>query len=252
VVGLQQNERDYVHLLDNVARFFNSEVLAHVGYYLTVTGLVIVLLANPTFGLMREWFRPLVAVFLGQQWFSELVTVVLSILSCGLIFALYFFNSFAWPLSFKYLFARTKFYECLSEVVWDHMGLYRANVWSLVKSRHSRPVVEFKDRALQDGNGIHGAVIRLLEARIAASIRYRRNERGTQEEKRLKEDELSLFNAQKLYEWYPSELDDFYHCRHTFLWWKMLDLLLLAYAKRIKKYREGNQEEQQIGRLLDC
>jgi hypothetical protein len=107
---------DYFRNLDSVARFYNSQGTAHVGYLITsvVLYLTIFSIVQPTkaleefLGYFRLEVHPLIA---------SIVVVAVFLLFLPVWIWLPF------SFSFRYQLARTQFYMELSSIVWEHMGI---------------------------------------------------------------------------------------------------------------------------------
>lgn len=151
---------DYLRLLDSLARFYNSQITVHVGYALSIflftAGAALALFTSIVVrpepmsldigivrlgdGLVR--YFTLAMIFVG-------VTVL-------------FLGSF--HLSVRYLFARKQYYECLSQIVAEHMGLKTPHPWQT-----DPRTMQLKEWALATRTGIEGAIISLFEARLFLS-----------------------------------------------------------------------------------
>lgn len=249
---------ELVRNLDSYLRFYQSESLAHIGYELTLTGLVAVGLTNPVFGLIRQFLdwvlvRALTMYHLPFFGFAspevaDFCAAALSAFICFGLFASYFFGK-GWPspFNFKYLFARGQYYMCLFEIIHEHMGGIRPTIEQHV-------VQDLRSRA--ERMGVAMAVQRLFEAHLATSIQRRlgRTELGP--------NELSHFDAEQLYQWYPLKKEVHWYDERLSLnlfrlwrWkvrWKLLDLLALAYRETAEKYgRSTDPQDLVIGRLLE-
>ena len=100
-----QEEVDYLRLLDSLARTYNSQITAHVGYELTATvGLAAALVGATS-----------VAVGSNKDLLPVMVVIDLTIL--GVFFIAPF------PFCSKHLYGRLQYYGELSQATSEHMGL---------------------------------------------------------------------------------------------------------------------------------
>jgi hypothetical protein len=107
----------YLDMLDSLARFYNSEITAHVGYVISFTGAVLAIFLT---------LLPSVIVN-SDKWNAyalplsiPLGTLVVVLVILGVL--LYFLAPIPY-VSFRYLYARLQFYGELSQITWQHMGL---------------------------------------------------------------------------------------------------------------------------------
>lgn len=222
-------EVEYIRLLDTLARFYNSQITAHVGYELTATA-------------------GLVAVLLGVT--STVVGVCKSLLLAMGIFDLVclgiFFVAPFWPC-FKYLYGRLQYYGELSNVVFEHMGLMtphsrgQGEEWQANES-----VRRLREMALTNEHGIQGQIDKIFRARLYVS-RAIRSDGDTGEIRK---------NLQQFFHVTPDivEPTDRRFVKGIIPWewmarkfgWMKVDVLLLAY-----KQTSGTMSEEEYDFLFD-
>jgi hypothetical protein len=162
---------EYLTKLDSLARFYNSQMIAHVGYLLTTLVFFV-----SVFSVLGDWMPSL--------WRLPLFFVLL------IAFLLYPFPAQSWG-TLRYLsyltpvfhYARMRYYMVLTEAVWLHMGL---------KTPDSDPDYRLL-RARANKLGVESAVITWFEARLYVSLS--RWKVSSQFE--LKKEELKLIEAEK-------------------------------------------------------
>lgn len=147
----------YLTLLDSLARYYNSQITAHVGYLISVFALAFGgLIAVGTSLVLRTESDALTLgpLSIGDTYMRVGVPVIL----LGLLF-LWILGGL--PYSLKYLVGRTQYYIGLSQIVFEHMGL---------ETRHGDPIVQtLRERALKDNHGIDHAIVSLFEGRLFVS-----------------------------------------------------------------------------------
>jgi hypothetical protein len=150
----------YLKRLDSLARFYNSQITAHVGYQISVTvGLLATLLTFSSIGVQ----------LLDKHTPYWIVVIVFD----GVCLFLYF--SLPRPsFVFRYLLGTTQYYQEMSYIVFEHMGLRSRNGdgdFKTLKDRALRRKREDKSGKTCEGmeGGIEKAVMSLLEARLFVS-----------------------------------------------------------------------------------
>ncbi len=144
---------EYTRLLDSLARFYNSEITAHVGYELTFTvGIVAAILAITSM-VVELWREALLAMLI-----IDFVCIVVFILLGR------------WPC-LKYLFGRVHYYDELSQSTFEHMGLKTLYIPHSKSHRWRAHEYQLglRERALTREDGIEGAIIALFLARLYVS-----------------------------------------------------------------------------------
>ena len=236
----------YFRNLDSLARFYNSQGTAHVGYLITSVVLYVTIfsIVQPTKALedLLGYFglevHPLVA---------SIVVVVIFFLLLPVCMYLPF------SFSFRYQLARTQFYMELSSIVWEHMGLNR-----------TAEIEPLRKRATDEDTEIQGAVMDLLGARLYRYLWISRDEREPP-----KEDNgelwMQVFHVECLF-WQASEdyqelvkSDDYKNFlvtidkdRKVLGVWKYGDLLWTAHRGTVKNYGKTDQRYKLFKRFLDC
>jgi hypothetical protein len=163
---------EYLAKLDSLARFYNSQMIAHVGYLLT------------TFVLYVSAF----SVALGNYGDPPL-RIGLFFLGFAVYNSLAFLEAFWSRLRVMSLFtplyhyARMRYYFVLAEAVWLHMGL------KLPKSNPTYRLLRVRANKL----GIENAVVSWFEARLYVSLCRSKVDPGFE----LNEKELELIEADK-------------------------------------------------------
>jgi len=216
-----RDEDEYRRLLDSLARFYNSQITAHVGYLLTV-----------------------VAVLLTS----------LAILNQTLSDRIYFFLAGGLSLAFfgciiTYSFARLQYWMVLSQIVWEHMGLLG------YAPEHMR---ELQSRALKQRarrGGIEPSIVSMFEARLYVSQCYRH--KGS---KKLNSDDLDHLtaNLRTYFEFEEFGEEDLKRRMtdrpYSGSWFWKLDktwLLEFAYRGKINEHRKsGDTTREGIAQLL--
>lgn len=141
-------------MLDSMARFYNSQITGHVGYFLT-----------SVVGYFAVWS---VAVFPWMsRWIPQQDVALWSAILAVVVFAIYFVVPL--PPSPTYFLARIQYYSALSGVVWDHMGLNssKKDVFYALKHR-AYPTAD--NDGSSDRLGVTRAVTELFEARLYLSL----------------------------------------------------------------------------------
>jgi hypothetical protein len=203
---------DYARALDGLARFFNSQITVHTGYLLTSFGVIIAL-----FALLNQW------IFLGIE--NKTVAYVVSSMIIAAVLILYFGARLPYPVCFQYLLGRIQYYQCLSEVAWDHMGVTKTNT-TLVNA------LEERARML----GIMPAVLTRFEFILYYTLRKRQN--NPRYEK-----------AAKLYHMENARYEGRGYEQLVLGFWDLPKLLLLA-CTRLRQYKSSDQlSDQKIAEL---
>jgi hypothetical protein len=204
----------YLRVLDSLARFYNSEKTVHAGYLITSFIAVMAFLSaalsiimSPTLGNIPLWWR-MVAMFF------VIATTLL----------LYFCLNKPWPILFRYLLGRMQLYFCLSNIVWEHMGLNTSGDYAdRLRGRTADPNL----------NGIEDSVGTYFAARLYISI-------CNQEWKHLEMDAIEEdFGAEGL-------LRSLWPYESRFLRWKLTDVLVLAYRQTLQGYEKGSELHRRI------
>jgi len=229
-------DEDYYRCLDSLVRFYNSEIVVHVGYLLTAA---LTLLASfsllLTSGILADLIMRLFVFFGATLESKDAAWVGFGL--CVVAGAIWLLRRFRF--SFSYLYGRTLYYECLSQITWDHMGMQQ---WSTpsrnLRLRH-RALGTKKEKRL----GVIAAVTKLFEAYLYISKCKREGvDVGTihQNLKEFRVDEDIC----------PIETETYYSNEKRFRW-NQTDLLLLAYRSKIREYVRNHEK---IGSLLntDC
>jgi len=218
-----KTEIEYVRLLDSLARFYNSQITAHVGYELTIAvGLVAALVG-------------LTSIIVGVCKNLWPVMVIIDIL-CIVAFLIV-------PVRpcWKHLYGQLQYYGQLSETTFEHMGLKTPCVRDNKKSvwRATDHVLRLRKRALEHEDGIEDGIVTLFEARLYVSrcIRERGDDQSTRER-----------NLRETYHVTPdivSASDDryvkpvFFSERFARIFgWMYVDVLLVAYRQRKREIGE--------------
>lgn len=169
---------DYLAKLDSLARFYNSQIIAHVGYTLTT----LILFVTLYFGLLADivsWQLPFGRIIL----FAVLLIAFILFPFLGKFWSGFDYLSRLTPL---YHFARMKYYTALTEIVWDHMGLTRSG------DTHFETL---QTRA--ESLSILHAIMKLFEAWLYVSLRRSSNDPEFQlNKKELKSNEEEQANPE--------------------------------------------------------
>jgi hypothetical protein len=236
---------DYFRNLDSVARFYNSQGTAHVGYLITsvVLYLTIFSIVQPTkaleefLGYFRLEVHPLIA---------SIVVVAVFLLFLPVWIWLPF------SFSFRYQLARTQFYMELSSIVWEHMGI-----------SGTAKIEPLRKRATDEDMSIQGAVMDLLEARLYRYLWISRDEREPPKEDngelwmhvfhveclfwQVSEDYQELVKSDD----YKSFLATYEKNRKVLGVWNYGDLLWTAHRGTVKRYEKIDQRYKLFERFLD-
>lgn len=159
---------EYLRLLDSLARYYNSQITVHAGYLLTSIALIFTV-----FAIIKDSLQD--AVQVGLLWVFKAIPSYASFLVTLLLFAIlltfFLVVPFPYPVCFKYFLGRTQLYICLSEVVWEHMGI------TGVTSVYLKEMRERVFRQKPDGTpiGIRLATLTAFEARLYISECIRSN-----------------------------------------------------------------------------
>lgn len=141
-------------MLDSMARFHNSQITGHVGYFLTSVLGYFAVWSVAVFPWMPGWIQNDIAL-----WSAVLAVVV---------FAIYFVVPL--PPSPTFFLARIQYYSALSGVVWDHMGLTGSKKDVFYALKHRAYPTAGNDNS-SDRLGVTTAVTELFEARLYLSLR---------------------------------------------------------------------------------
>jgi hypothetical protein len=136
---------DYIRKLDSLARFYNSQGTAHIGYL--ITSIVI--------------YCAVFNIFQPAQAFKDLLQInAFASSSIVVVIFLVLLPVWIWmPFSSRYQLARTQFYMQLSEIVWEHMGVNNPKAFE-----------SLKERTTSEYTSIQAAVYALFEARLYRSL----------------------------------------------------------------------------------
>jgi ribosomal protein L40E len=234
----------YLSLLDSLARFYNSQITAHVGYSATVTvGILAVVLTlssgviqlrHQLSNLLRNWIPCLTSFW-----------IVVFLVTVDLVFLGLYFLAPLRPVSLKYLVGRTQYYIALSQLVFEHMGLE-----SKFRDRKNDPLLKvLRTRAQNAPDGIGGAVIRLFEARLFVSRCHRKNKQFEGGDPK----NLRVFGVSDSEIGLIAEYKDYYTSKILpSLGFSMCDLVFLGYKAKINELTDpkNNALTQERGRLL--
>jgi hypothetical protein len=139
------NDSDYLRLLDNLGRFYDSQTTAHTGYILTS---VVAYFAVFSLAVASNWISMLLS------WTTNVELASLALFVClGLLYCVS-----PTPLSPIYLWARREYWSALSWEIKEHLGLTDSN-----RTRF----LALKRRALR--MGIQRAVVAMFDARLYRS-----------------------------------------------------------------------------------
>lgn len=223
-------------MADSLARYYNSQLAAHIGYAITSAGVVLATFLATWFSVAWPfWMKPPV-----PPW-----VLVLSVLMWDFLFV-YFLGDFV-PYSLPYFYGRAQYYLALSEIAWLCMGLrYSPNAkeGGAIKAR----TVEL---------GLINAVLSVFQARLFVSRCCA--QKPEEIDKQISENlgafdiktERNGISEQNLY----LGRGPFYRGRLLGVLDKHVDLLYYAYRSTIEDYLrredcpEGHREHR-IGRLL--
>jgi hypothetical protein len=240
------NENDaYLRLLDSLARFYNSEITAHVGYAATVTVSVLAallafssLVIQLRYGLsnlLRNWV----------PWITSFWVVVLVVFVVAFFLTVFSLAPLQY-LSLRYLFGRTQYYVALSQIVFEHMGLE-----SRLMSREQDLFLKtLQAKAVGTPHGIEGGVISLFEARLFVSRCFRKK----------KESEGRNVEYLKAFGVLDTEIDvtvqykDYFSAKILPVrGFSMCDLVFLGYKARIDRYTNASDPRGKLLKLeFDC
>jgi len=148
-------DADYIRQLDSLARFYNSQATAHVGYFLTLIVL---------FCAFFNIIQPTIVEYLRTRFdsFVSLACVALIFLALLLVWIWISLPGF----SPRYQLARTQFYMELSQIVWEHMGVNNPGAFELLK-----------ERTAGEYSAIQASILSLFEARLYRSLWKKEHER---------------------------------------------------------------------------
>jgi hypothetical protein len=224
-----------------LARFYNSQATAHIGYL--ITSIVI-------YAAIFNILQPLQAfenlLHSGAFW-SSVVTLIA-----------FFFFVLLWayaPFLSRYQLARTQFYMELSQIVWEHMGVNNQEVFE-----------PFRTRATGSGMAIQYSVMTLFEARLYRSLWKKRHGREPPQTDNGQRWLDSFHVNQRLFgelfgKSCPQSADDYeklikskeyklylssYEDRPLLGFWRFrgfdyADLLWTAHSRGIKRYLKGDE-----------
>jgi hypothetical protein len=143
---LQAKPEEYLSKLDSLARFYNSQLTAHVGYLISISALVGALFLTLLSSVVLNLDFP-------ESW--RVATIL--VMTIGLL--LYVLGDFIPYVSFPYLYARTAFYSALSDLTWEHMGLKTP--------MFDAELVKLRERATRIG--AEYAIVTMFQARLFVS-----------------------------------------------------------------------------------
>jgi hypothetical protein len=229
-------EGSYARGLDSLARFYNSQITVHVGYLLTSFAVMVAV-----FPLVRggfEWVIRLIFIWGGLWPGSRDLTSFLSTLLGVAPLALYMGIKTSYPICFSYFLGRTQYYECLSQAVWDHMGVNTSSTdfVNQLLGRVGRP----------DSDGINHSVMTYFEYILYTTLCKKQKE----EEKKVPRE-----RAKELYHMTGIDLGSGGYDRSVLKLWKLPNLLLLAYKRTLSEYEKNNPEIYKLWRdvgAFDC
>jgi hypothetical protein len=213
---------DYRHMLDAMARFYNSQIIVHVGYLLTTAALYLGSLAV---------LERVLDDFLGAG----------PVAVCSLI-ALGFLLGFAlvqvklpYPPFIPYLLGRTQLYQCLSEVVWDHMGITGAD------TQHFQRLKErvFRETPTRNPVGLQEAIINAFEARLYVSL-CRQEQKVTKDATpKMTHNWRSAFYLEKQDVLACNEAQENYAWHRILKYYDLPTLLMLAHKTRLESFQKA-------------
>jgi hypothetical protein len=146
-------DSDYLRRLDSLARFYNSQATAHIGYL--ITSIVI--------------YCAIFNIFQPVQTLKELLKINTYVATDVIVTIVFFVIFVLWaymPFSSYYQLGRTQFYMELSQIVWEHMKVNNPAVFD-----------PFRKRATAEDMAIQYAVMTLLEARLYRSLWLKKHQR---------------------------------------------------------------------------
>lgn len=204
-------EVEYARLLDTLARFYNSEITAHVGYELSITVGLIATLVGAT---------SIVASVYGSLLPAMVLVDVLCIVA---------FFTLGLPPCFKYLYGRLQYYGGLSETTFKLMGLKTPYIRTKDGAWRMHDMVRrLRKKALQDKAGIEGGITGLFLARLYAS----KCKRDKTDESVIEQNLRSTFKVDldtvRPYDVYVIPVRPFPSWLARKLRWMHVDVLLLA------------------------
>jgi hypothetical protein len=249
------DEEKYLTRLDSLASSYNAEVLAHIGYELTLFSVAagsLLATANPLWApfvgaLIDLWTRPNVPFAWWTVAFA-LLWVFLAILA-----VMWFFGCFHIPYSFKYLLGRSQYYLAMSEIIWAHMGV--AVTPALYAS--------LRERVTRLGGGQRHAIQKLFEAQLYLSnYGIKVSKGGRKDDSAVAKNLVSYFGIGvneiaedgKFCENPIISLTDQYYNKVILMLWKRADLLTLAYEPTFRDYETSHDPAlNNIAKLIrDC
>jgi hypothetical protein len=230
----------YTRLLDSLARFYNSQISAHVGYTITVSAAVV----GTAWALISSIvLRPeQIALRLGpisapESW-SIAFDLIIRVMALAIVFAgvpTFFLVGFS-RFSFEYLYGRTQYYIALSEIVSNHIGLKTQGAW------RSAYAERWRKKALSYEAGIENAIICQFEANLFLSrcVQHKGFEKLLEDDKWV-DKYLAAFDltVDALGPWTRKGP----YTRTILGRWRLVDLLYLAYKPRIEEYCKEERKE---------
>jgi hypothetical protein len=238
---------DYIRKLDSLARFYNSQATAHVGYFLTW-----IVLYSAVFNIIQ----PTILEYLHTR-FDSLVSLV----SVILIFIALLIGWIWTPLpvfSPRYQLARTQYYMELSQIVWEHMAVNNPKAFDRLRKRTEG-----------EYTSIQASVATLFGARLFRSLWKKKHKDEEPPEERKGQRWIDIFDLRQ--DVFGEELDyqeliksevygmflPTYHKRWILQIWKLpgydyADLLWTAHRGTVKTYRKDDQRFPLFDEFLDC
>jgi hypothetical protein len=216
---------EYLRLLDSVARYYNSQIIVHAGYLLTSVALIFAVFAIIRDSLQNAVQDSLMWIF---KFVPPYVPFLITLLLFTILLTFFVVAPFQYPVCFKYFLGRTQLYICLSDVVWEHMGITGANkeYFNQMKDRVRRV------KPSGDPIGIRLATLTAFEARLYISECVRRENEPLPNWR----EGFYLLN----WEWICMEKQKYYTGQKIRLFkWLGYDksaLLFLAYSGSLKSY----------------
>ncbi|HYW01660.1 MAG TPA: hypothetical protein VE862_09330 [Candidatus Acidoferrum sp.] len=225
-----EEQSEYVRFLDGQARFFNGQVTAHAGYFLTT-----ILGSLAVFNVGNAWLVGIVST-VNIAYFSTLVSVIFF----GVLVSIFLLGSF--PFSPKYFYARLQYYTALSEIVWNHMPYSsqhgKDELFDVLMNRALGPLGDDGSRL-----GVRSAVMEFFEARLYISCKNT----GSKPYE-LSEHEQTLFRLTEYFSQFGA-LDSY--TKRRALLWDRTALLLLAYKDTIMTdLKSSERRRKEILQLL--
>ena len=212
--------------MDSLARFYNSEFIAHIGYQVATLGLAVAL--SPTIVSIIADTIVFFYSAIPKVYATWIVVVIYAVL-----FLVWFTGCF--PYSFRYLHGRSQYYAAISEIIWDHMGMLAGSTDKRTTELRNR-LFGMEQWSKREELGMPAGIQVLFEAYLYFSICKklgRGNEIAAHFDPFHVNEELCRIEGK-------------YYSGQKSLVWDRTDLLLLAYTPTLNHYR--SLEEQLRGK----